>query len=185
MSAVSSDIVLEDVIIKDTAITSDYLSFTQSTVEINNLNVSNITTEIQVYIVNSLTSNLTFNDISYSNSNAGMLLTVFSDDEFDSLTVSNITGTEYIISMLSSSLIQFSNIHISDVSVTGRGSIFIDHVVVTSISNVTIMNSQSKPINFVESTVSSIDQLNISNCTRGLTATDSTIDLIHNSTFDQ
>ena len=127
LSSFLSTVTLNDIMIYNTSISSNVFTISESTLNIDGLNISQINADSSVPVILSLSgTSFMSNNISYTNSSAKFITSVSSSNKLTGLTINNVNVVSLIIEMLSATNVTIDTAAINHVDTGDEGILRMD-----------------------------------------------------------
>ena len=127
LSSFLSTVTLNDMMIYDASISSNVFTISESILNIDGLNISQINADSSFPVILSLSgTSFMSNNISYTNSSAKFITSVSSSNKLTGLTINNVNVVSLIIEMLSATNVTIDTAAINHVDTDDEGVLKMD-----------------------------------------------------------
>ena len=185
MTSIDSSVYITSVSLSSTYITKDYLKLTETTTNIAQTLIQNLSGPSQVSVLTLSNSVLDMHGCVYKDSNLTLLVSTYSTESVRVLEVRNINHAKHIMSFFSSDISLIENSVLATISNTEQALVYTQKSQIGVIRNLTIQHSNNVGLVIIEGEVQEITGLHVTNCSSAVQITNSIIQSINNSTFSQ
>ena len=181
--ALDSIVNIDKLTIDSVQITKNMFTMIQTTLNVSNTVISNLTASPGLIVFSMSSCDFSTSNLTYSDSNAQLIQTTFSELNLDGITTTNIVDIPNLILTRQCMISKLNNFDISGVKVTE------DHVInlvssnITEMSDNTFSNMDKTAIKFMNNNIQTIQNMTIDSCPTGLKFEKSTVSSIQNSSF--
>jgi len=181
--ALDSIVNIDKLTIDSVQITKNMFTMIQTTLNVSNTVISNLTASPGLIVFSTSSCDFSTSNLTYSDSNAQLIQTTFSELNLDGITTTNIVDIPNLILTRQCMISKLNNFDISGVRVTE------DHVInlvssnITEMSDNTFSNMDKTAIKFMNNNIQTIQNMTIDSCPTGLKFEKSTVSSIQNSSF--
>jgi hypothetical protein len=178
-----STLVVEDSSITAISITNYSFEIVSSTFVFSRMSLSNITTTHGEFILVSLDSNFTIQDIKYESSNSILFNVRSSKLAAKNIEYLNVTGMRYLFEIYDSNQAEITNITARKTLSTSNSIVSIKNSLSVSIEDVTISDIEQVVFEIVNSNVTKIERISVTNSQKVMYIKNSNINSIQSSDF--
>ena len=187
LACFQSSFYLSDSIIKDIDLQSNLFYISSTSLTVNNVLFSNITTKnIDAYVISALLdSSIYLANIEYVNSSWSFFNSYSAQISLINMNITSISLKNYLMSFLSWDSISIVNSSITSIVSSASSALYYSRSTIDFIQNLTISNLNTVGIELLYSNITQISRLFIYDSAKGMALKYSNITIINNSEFSR